>query len=58
MGERERLVAAEADASRQLAEANRQLADAERQWAEACRQWVEACRVLREFNERRSREEG
>jgi hypothetical protein len=50
-GEREKLVAAEAEAYRLWIEASRQ-------WDEADRQWDEACRKLREFDERRSREEG
>jgi len=57
-GEREKLIAAEAEASRKWHEAGRQWHEASRQWDEASRQWDEAGRNLREHDERRSREEG
>jgi hypothetical protein len=51
MDEREKLAAA-------LDEARRQWEESDRQWGEARRQWVEARRRLRDYDERRSREEG
>jgi hypothetical protein len=70
--DRERLVAAEADAYRQweetgrqlgeadckLVEARRQFAESERLRAEAYRQWVEADRQLREYKQRHGRGRG